>query len=284
LSGALHDLFRGYAHVMAISGHGSAVPGSEAANEIAAIAELGRGGQAGWSRERIDTAHALVQLRLSGASDLVAGTGTLIAAAKEGVYSPWSTGRSAFESAGIAFWLTEPGVGVRDRVARSLTDRLASIRGAQRFGRQVETDVDFEQRFETIVKLAEGLGFEVGGEKLLRYVGSPYPKKSEFAEAVLGPELSGAYSLFSGWTHGEAWTLTDSLRRGPDKSDPTGEGRVLRAPGLTLYHYGYIAALVGRAFVNAVDRAIGYFGWESVAWRECAVRSFRAVGKVPTAD
>lgn len=273
---------KAYENLMVASDHGAPAPTSPAQHDIETAESLA-GTNSEWTRERIHTLHALIHVRLAAASDNLAGTGTLLGQKGEGVFSPWSVARSVLEIAGIAYWLLEPGLTTESRLARSFTDRLVSIRGAARFGGKAGSQFDFKQRAGDVTALAGRLGMSASGSGLKVWVDQPQPSKTELVTELLGSRLSSAnYSLFSGWAHGEAWALLDTLQRSKDTEDPSGTGRTLRGASLTFDHYQFIAALASKGFTNAVDRAVAYFGWASSDWELSVRRAFGAVGKAPT--
>jgi hypothetical protein len=282
LDAALHDVEKAYESLVTSSDYGAPAVGSKAEADVEA-AEARSIPESLWGRERIDTLHALILLRLAAASDNLAATGTLLGQKGEGVYSPWTAARSVLEAAGIAYWLLDPALGLEARISRAFTDRLVSIRGAARFGSKIGATFDFEQRSDEVAETARSLGLQVSGTGLKRYVGEPFPTKTEVVTELLGTQLSPAnYSLFSAWAHGEAWALLDTVQRGEDHEDPSGAGRRLRRASITFDHYQFIAAISARGFVNAVNRGLGYFGWASLDWERRVQNAFRSIGKAPT--
>ena len=156
-------------------------------------------------------------------------------------------------------------------MSRAFTDVLASIRGAARFGDKAGIVFDFGAAAHNLSATATALGLTVSGSGIGTSFGETMPSKTDLVAALIG--LSGEdadYSLLSGWAHGEAWALADTLQFGADMP-----------VSLPWDHCQYIATVAGRGFVNAVERAVYYFGWAEGAWRVTTQRCFDAIGKTP---
>jgi len=278
LDESLHQLTNGYYTLTDRHEHGAPAVGSVAAQDLSN--QQRRTDGAPWGQEPAFTLQSLALMRLAAAADNLAATGLLIAAKREGLYSPWSVGRAVMEASGVAFWLLDPSLSIKDRVGRSLTDRLVSIASARRFGSKVGSGFNFEDRFQQVVEKTGVLDLHVMGEGWGRYVETPRPNKTQLVHDVLGPVVSpGIYSLFSGWAHGEAWAISEAVRYSPTVEDTAVPGRILRRPAITLDHYRFIAALCARSFTNAVDRAVDYFAWSAGDWTTVKSNSLKAIGK-----
>jgi len=267
MASALELLDKGFEELLDDTGGGAPQPGSEAQAELD-NAETGTDGLH-WGPDPVSTTHVLAQIRLAAASDQVRGTGKLAASSEGGLFSPWAPGRAALEAAGVAYWLLEPNIGARERVARGLTDLMRSIRGARRFASKAGVDFDFDARFDDAATTAAHLGLTITGEGWGRYVGSDdLPSKTELVEAISGPDNEGIYSIFSGFAHGEAWALFETLRYSPDVKDPSGLGRTLRQPSLPMSYFAYLTAMTASGFGRVVERAGAYYGWSSSRWQK----------------
>lgn len=110
-------------------------PGSEAAAEIANT-EVRQTG-APWGENPPRTAYAAASLMMTGVLDNLASIHKLIGIEMP-VIGPTVIARSAIEIASGAWWLMEPGIGVRRRVCRELVLSLESARRARQVAQEFQ--------------------------------------------------------------------------------------------------------------------------------------------------
>jgi hypothetical protein len=95
-------------------------PGSEAARELASNETRHDGTP--WGEDPPRTAYAAANLMMTGVLDDLAGPWQMLDD-QMSVIGPTVVARSAIEIASGAWWLMEPGIGVRRRVCRELANR-----------------------------------------------------------------------------------------------------------------------------------------------------------------
>jgi hypothetical protein len=110
-------------------------PGSEAAIEIANTAVRQNGDP--WGEDPPRTAYAAANLMMIGVLDNLVSIHNLVGVEMP-VIGPTVVARSAIEIASGAWWLMEPGIGVRRRVCRELALSLESARRAKQVAREFE--------------------------------------------------------------------------------------------------------------------------------------------------
>lgn len=122
------------------------VPAWEPAAGSEAIAELSntetRNDGSPWGERPPRTAYAAANLMMRGVIDHLKSLERLLADSMP-VIGPTVIARSAIEMASGAWWLMEPGIGVRRRVCRELVASLASARWAMKGAN------DYEEKFRT---------------------------------------------------------------------------------------------------------------------------------------
>ena len=113
---------------------GSRKPGSEAAAELANAETRADGSP--WGEDPTRTAYAAANLMMTGVLDNLAALHQLLDDQMP-VIGPTVVARSAIEIASGAWWLMEPGIGVRGRVCRELALSLTSARRAKQVAERV---------------------------------------------------------------------------------------------------------------------------------------------------
>jgi hypothetical protein len=173
--------------------------------------------------------------------------------------------RSIFELVGRAQWLLDPACDDRQRIARSLTMRLASLGESVRDGATLASGADPAQVIAAIVEWADGAGFTTGSTRHFHYVGKPLPSSSQFAGlAAMGDVLYRAYAAAG---HGTLHALLASV-----ESEPGLEG------GRVTVRFNEIPPIAAAAFLainEAVLHWIDFNGWERWTWNGWARRALQ---------
>jgi hypothetical protein len=110
-------------------------PGSDAARELAAV-ETGQTGEP-WGEDAPRTSYAAASLLRTGVLDNLGSIRQLIGDPMPAL-GPAVLARSALEIGATAWWLMEPGIGVRARTCRQLVLSLISARRAAQVARELD--------------------------------------------------------------------------------------------------------------------------------------------------
>jgi hypothetical protein len=124
---------------------------SEATSELAEQAAL----SGEWDDTPIDTAITHVGLLLTAAEDAMETLAEAIVASHTPLYSHQLIARGGLECLALAHWLTERGIGARERVRRSLNERIQSAYEQSRLPDLLNPEPDRQRR----LLAATALGF-----------------------------------------------------------------------------------------------------------------------------
>jgi hypothetical protein len=202
-------------------------PGSEAAAELA-NAEVRPNGDP-WGEDQPRTAYAAANLMMTGVLDNLSSIHQVLGS-RMPVIGPTVLARSAIEIASGAWWLMEPGIGVRRRVCRELALSLESARRARQVGEefqatgfQVNQEItDALQQEGRVLQRITDLG--ITPPALAGFSPSIENEKArpatevtaEMLRAVLPKSAPGTsvYRTYSAVTHGEIYGLMDFMAPG----------------------------------------------------------------------
>lgn len=202
-------------------------PGSEAAAELSN--NQSRQGGAPWGEDPPRTAYAAANLMMTGVLDNLASINQVLGTQMP-VIGPTVLARSAIEIASGAWWLMEPGIGVRRRVCRELALSLESARRAKQVteefratgfqvGQEITDALLQEARvLQRITDLAiappspSGFSPAIENEQATSATGAT----AAMLRAVLPPSVPGAfvYRAYSAVTHGEIYGLMNFMAPG----------------------------------------------------------------------
>lgn len=253
--------------------------------ESRAMAELAeerrfRGNQP-WGETPVTSAHNLAELQLYGASDCAhAAVDLLKPDRKTPVYSHTVLARATLEHASRAWWLLDPTIGVRLRVARAANELIFSLSQQMRLLDKVRWEEARAKRAEMLGE-AERLGFQ---KVQANPRGSPSleeerPGQTKLVKALFGDGESGgvAYGFFSAVAHATAFGLSSSVTLdAPNMPETPGVmwGAVYTGSPQVVTVLSAMFLGMGEAF----KRRNELFGWQSNAWDAAWVRGID-VGK-----
>lgn len=132
-------------------------PGSEGAAEVA-NAETGPAGS--WGESPVRTAHALTHALMDAALAHLRALALLYVDSPPEM-APTTIARSVMETAATAWWIMEPGIGTRSRVARVTSERLRSaLEAAKAIGNLPPTvnPADYSETEQQVHQYATDLG------------------------------------------------------------------------------------------------------------------------------
>jgi hypothetical protein len=229
----------------------------------------------------VQDAHNLGQLLLFAAGDCVEALVAVLSPERATpVYAHLVLARGALEQASRAWWLFDPGIGVRLRVARVVNDRLFGIAQQDRLPVSEQDRTRALERREDLLAEAERLGFEIAVSRRadVPYLEEVRPGQTQLVKELLGARLGAlVYGLFSAVAHGTTFGLMQSVQRAPNAPRPPGvEWGAVITDSLNVVH---VLAAVMLATREAFDRRNDLFGWKSEAWNASAAAAVRVVGR-----
>src|SRR5664280_2791765 len=113
-----------------------------------------------WTDEPPHTAFSVVNLKLIAAKDHLLALRRLLEPPVT-LFGPMTMARASVEASAAAYWLLDPTISVRDRVARSLADRLRSAGESAETLRLLVDDWEDGDVVGSILAEAESLGVEL---------------------------------------------------------------------------------------------------------------------------
>lgn len=201
---------------------------SQAEREIRKTAVLPRIGGGLWGRDPASTVYAAVEMLVHAVLDHVRSVHVLVGTGAPAVPSVEALARSAIEAASTAWWLTDPKVSPRRRVARLYVVRRASENYYQDaavkmrvvpdggYGKSV-ADLDAYYRDELgLTETLSKKGNWAGSEQQL--LPGYTQRVTDYLKATGHPDTSAVYTFLSGASHGELWRLRNGYTEmaGPD--------------------------------------------------------------------
>jgi hypothetical protein len=246
--------------------------------DSAAMAELAdQANYAGvWDDTPIDTAQTHICLLLTAGEDAMQTFARAIIADTTPLYAYIPLARAGLEYLALAAWLGEPGIGVRERVRRSLNERIASAYEQSRLPAGLNPEPDRQRR---LLRATE-LGYKTTPAKRHRFkhFAPARPTITDHVKHVLEQEDLGhvVYSYMAAISHGTIWGLIERAEAPPDEPGP-----VVRA-GLSISssNIGIIASVLVIAHARAYGGYVTHMGWDEPRWREAVARAWPIIGSL----
>lgn len=245
--------------------------GTVPAAESRAMAELASENalSGAWGGDPVSGAHTWAGMLVAGAAAQFQ-TLTRIVVGKPSVFGPQTLARSGLEMAARAFWLLEPDIGVRLRVARHKTEQLHSFMQA----RALLGETDYATHGEkAITATANELGFEVVRGKKERHssiIERRPNATTAFRELLdgsgrtdIGPTIFGYLSAID---HGTVYALMSSLRTDDVRPVAGYPGIVQAALVMDSRHTGLLLSVATLGLANAANRHAALNGWDNRHW------------------
>jgi len=201
-------------------------PGSEAAAELS-NAETRRGGDP-WGEDPSRTAYAAANLMVTGVVDNLSSLHQLLNDQMP-VIGPTVIARSAIEIGAGAWWLMEPGIGVRRRVCRELALSLTSARRAKQVAEEFQATgfqvgpaiTDALQQEARVLQRITDLGIAAPTSGYYPVIENEQAMKATEATAVMLKSVLPAnvpaqsvYHTYSAVTHGQIYGLMNFMAPG----------------------------------------------------------------------
>ncbi|MFA5788068.1 MAG: hypothetical protein WDA71_13985 [Actinomycetota bacterium] len=247
--------------------------------EIASEAEY-KGGEP-WGDEPVRQAHNFGSLLLVGAEDDARSACRLLSGEPTPVFAHVVLARAALEHAGRAWWLLDPRIGTRLRIARGFNDRLYGL-GQQDFLPLEEPEKQrARERRMALFAEAERLGFrKITHRKQPPALEEQRPTATSLVRRLLGDHEdrrlgSAVYGLFSAVTHGTTFGVSQSVdidAPGAPQTPGVTWGAVFTSSRDVCSALTAIILGLGTAYKSRND----LFGWRSEPWNTAHVRAARA--------
>lgn len=235
-----------------------------------------------WGEEPVEGAHTWAGLLLAAAESQLR-TMARIVVGEPSVYGPQTLMRSGLEMAGRSYWVADPSIGVRHRVARYQTERMHSAMQLRRFAGKN----DLALRTEREVKAsARDLGFELLSGKGLPHtcVLERRPSGGQVYRDLLGDlptEVRGfgrsLFAYLSAVDHGTLYAVLEAVVQPPE---PPAPGEPLLA-GLAVTADRARLLLIGATlgYATAAHRYAELNGWADHAWTSVQQNAIRAANQ-----
>jgi hypothetical protein len=230
-------------------------PGSPCAIEQA-TSEEGPGGP--WTDEPSHTAFSVVNLKLMAAKDHLLSLRKLLEPPIT-LFGPMTMARASIEASAAAYWLLDPAIPVRQRVARSLGDRLDSAEERANAFRLFIDGWSDDGAGDSIRVEASELGVKVQKPPTLtQLVGEVMTEHMPSLERG-----KGLYKFMSAISHGTDYAVLHHFREVGPADDPRSH-RIEGYVPIQGIEWSVTATL--GAHTSAIDRAIAYCGLDRWAW------------------
>ena len=239
------------------------VTGSEADAELR-NAEQGPAGP--WGDLPVRTAYALADVGIKAALDQL----TALQILTEPITPALGTtvvSRSAVEIGSGVWWLMEPGIGARRRVARCMAEEVESALRADQAATKLGGGSDLQEYLdqkERVRARLDGLGLPItGGGYSPSVDGEERPDATTLTtdclSQVLGQASAVVYNVYSAVAYGTQYGLMQHY-----VADPAHPGSLKWTGSRPVMEASVQAALV--ACLVSVDRIIAVMGWDPTPW------------------
>lgn len=231
-----------------------------------------------WDSAPIDTAASHVGLLLVAGEDAMRTYAHAIVAEDTPLYAHLPIARAGIEALAMAAWLGEPRIGAKERVRRSINERIYSAIQQERLPEGLNPEPGRRQRLLAAVEAGFARTQSKRGQPA--YLAPARPSITKLVINALDDDRLGrtVYSYFSAVSHGALWGLTQALvpQAGPSEDQGTA-GLEHSSLGIGLY-----ALALASAHITAWDGWRQHMGWESPGWLEAvaeARRLAKAIGE-----
>jgi hypothetical protein len=251
-----------------------------------AMAELADGaqfkGSSTWG-DPIQAAHNWGQLLVVHTGDCARALVRELSQSAAPVYAQFVLARAVLEAAGRAWWLFEPGIGLRLRVARVINERIFGLHQQLRLPLPEEYLARARERLNELFAEAARLGFgTVGGPRAdIGYLEETRPGQTELVTNLLSADGDSSleafvYGFFSAVAHGTTFGLTSSVEANAP-SAPRTPGVTWGAVKTRSPDVVHVLAAVILGTREAQGRRNELFGWASESWEAAAREALQSV-------
>jgi ribonuclease HI len=234
-----------------------------------------------WSAKPVYDAYAMAASALFGAEDHLDALTRILKDPTPRVATATLV-RGVLEASGRAWWLLDPGIGARLRVARSMTERLFNLGERMKIEADIgKQTIEAERRIEKIVSSARHKGFRVLPGKP-EAIEERRPGNTELSAMLLSgsEEKFGrvAYRYLSAVAHANQSGIMAGLNR---ERDPQSVHDFIGVPDISPSAIEPLVAMAAIAFVASFDRQVKLFGWEARTWVSRRNRALKTLRPAP---
>jgi hypothetical protein len=241
------------------------IAGSEGETELH-NAETGPAGL--WGEPPVRTAYALANAGITAVLDQLSALEILTQPVAPALATT-VVARSAIEIGSGVWWLMEPRIGARRRVARCGAEEMESALRANQAATKLGGGPDLQEYLDQETRVRArltGLGLAVTGGGFSPSVdGEKRPDATTLTTDCLGQILDHGsvvvYNVYSAITHGTLYGLMQHF-----VEDPTDPTKLTWTSSLPVMEASVQVALV--ACLLSVDRIIEVMGWDPTAWND----------------
>jgi hypothetical protein len=226
-----------------------------------------------WDENPIDTAQTHIGLLLTAGEDAMETFATAIVADRTPLYSYIPIARAGMECLALAHWLAEPGIGARERVRRSINERIASAYEQSRLPAGLNPEPGRKHR----LLAAESLGFSrTTGKGKLTVLAPDRPSITHHIQRAVGNDQLGKvlYSYASAISHGTIWGLAE---RAEPLSSNSSAPVVTAALTVSSTNIAMMAIALAYAHIHAYGGYIQHMGWDTHAWTDAVAGAQRTI-------
>lgn len=236
--------------------------------ELKAGAQLG--GTGAWGSNPVSLTYLVADLFLTGAHDELVALAALLRE-RSSIHGPMTVARAVLEGSIRAWWILDPLIPVRQRVARAMTERLYDMWHESRVGRELGQQTAADGRTQQILENAEFRGFEVlpGNDRRPPAIEEPWKSNTALVRMLFAdssPESQQGRAVYydlSAVAHGRIAGIIPGLEAKGLSDDPKGFASSVKGAA--------VAAIVASfAYERARRRQYDRYGWDLAAWDENA--------------
>ena len=220
-----------------------------------------------WGERPVRTAYALANAGITAVLDQLTALRILTQPVAPALATT-VVARSAIEIGSGVWWLMEPGLGARRRVARCGAEEMESALRAGQVATKLGDGPDLQEYAgqEARVRARLGaLGLSITGGGFTPSVGGEKrPDATTLTTDCLGQLLDGGsivYNVYSAITHGALYGLMQHF-----VEDPTDSTKLTWSSPMSITEASVQAALA--VCLVSIDRIIEVMGWDPTAWND----------------
>lgn len=229
-----------------------------------------------WDQAPVDTALSHVTMLLTAGEDAMRTFAASIVADRTPIFSFIPLARAGLECLAMANWLIEPGIGVQERVRRSLNERLASAYEQKRLPSHLNPEPGRVGRLHSAIDVGYELTPSKKGSR--RWFAPTPPTVTDNIRRVLGNAEVGKaiYSYASAVTHGHIWGLAQAAvsERKPPETGVVPAAIVISSDRIAIFAFA-LAMAHHRAFSNY----LAYMSWTAPEWEESWTKALHTIDR-----
>lgn len=224
-------------------------------------------GQSPWGEEPVEQAFNAAHLLMVGGEDSARMACRILGGEPTPMFAHMVLARSVLEHVGRAWWLLEPGISVRLRIARGVNERLNSLSQQESVLIGDGSRTEARERRRRIFDEADRLGFRsITTRRQPRWLEERRPNSTALIRRLLSggedPQLGGLlYGYFSAVVHGTMFGFSQSI-----EVEAPGAPKI---PGVTwgaVYTSSRNVCIVLGAMILALENAYRVRG-TTLGWR-----------------